>query len=394
MGSSDIEEYIPGISKVKLEKHYSGGMAGSSRSGQTRTAKRLMTLVWVSFTLVYVVFFYYFNDTKEIAEGSLDGYLEVLLLGIPTIVVLGGSMWLSDTRTEEDLHSRLFGFTVGAGALFVLATHTALLVAEAAFDPGERVLMLLMSTGFGASCGTVMGILDIRSKHRERERVRAREESKRHERKRSRLEHLNYYLRHEVLNEAQKINGFATLLADRTDISGERKDYLDTIRHSSEEIAIFVQSIREVLEASDHNPDREPQDVVTILETEAEKIQKTNADADIRMTDAGPTPVLAGALLSRVFRNLIENAIEHNQGPVSVTLSVEETRQWVEVLVRDDGSGIPPAKRDSLFEPPDSGDHGGLFLIKNLVQVYGGGIELIETGSDGTVFLVRLAAPE
>jgi signal transduction histidine kinase len=169
---------------------------------------------------------------------------------------------------------------------------------------------------------------------------------------------------------------------------------LDTIRHSSEEIAIFVQSIREVLEASDHNPDREPQDVVTILETEAEKIQKTNADADIRMTDAGPTPVLAGALLSRVFRNLIENAIEHNQGPVSVTLSVEETRQWVEVLVRDDGSGIPPAKRDSLFEPPDSGDHGGLFLIKNLVQVYGGGIELIETGSDGTVFLVRLAAPE
>jgi signal transduction histidine kinase len=354
-----------------------------------------MTLVWVSFTLVYIVFFYYFNDAKEIAEASLDGYLEVILLGISTIVMVGGSMWLSETRTEEDLHPRLVGFTVGVGAVFVLATHTALSVAEAAFDPGERVLMLLMSTGFGASSGTVMGILDINSKHRERERVRALEESKRRERERSQLEHLNHYLRHEVLNEAQKITGWAAVLRDGNSISGEEKDYLNTIRHSSREIATFVQSIRGILDSSDSNPVREPQDIVTVLETEAEKIQQPNRDADIQVTGVDSAPVLVGEMLSRVFRNLIENAIEHNQGHVSVTLSVEEVGQWVEVSVRDDGSGIPPAKRDRLFEPPESGDHGyGLFLTKNLVQVYGGDIELVETGADGTVFLVRLATPE
>ena len=370
-------------------------MDGSSRSERARATQRLMTLVWVSFTLVYIVFFYYFNDAKEIAEASLDGYLEVILLGIPTIVMLGGSMWLSETRTEEDLHPRLFGFTVGVGALFVLATHTALSVAEATFDPGERVLMLLMSTGFGASSGTVMGILDINSKHRERERVRALEEAKRRERERSQLEHLNHYLRHEVLNEAQKITGWAAILRDGSSISGEEEDYLNTIRHSSREIATFVQSVRGVLDSSDYNPDREPQDIVTVLETEAEKIQQPNRDADIQVTGVDSAPVLVGEMLSRVFRNLIENAIEHNQGRVSVTLSVEEIGQWVEVSVRDDGSGIPPAKRDRLFEPPESGDHGyGLFLTKNLVQVYGGDIELVETGADGTVFLVRLATPE
>ena len=370
-------------------------MDGPSRSERARATQLLMTLVCVSFTLVYIVFFYYFNDAKEIAEASLDGYLEVILLGIPTIVMLGGSMWLSETCTEEDLHLRLFGFTVGVGALFVLATHTALSVAEATFDPGERVLVLLMSTGFGASSGTVMGILDINSKHRERERVRALKESKRRERERSQLEHLNHYLRHEVLNEAQKITGCATLLRDRNSISGEEKDYLNTIRNSSMEIGTFVQSIRGVLDSSDYNPDREPQDIVTVLETEAEKIQQPNRDADIQVTGVDSAPVLVGEMLSRVFRNLIENAIEHNQGHVSVTLSIEEVGQWVEVSVRDDGSGIPPAKRNRLFEPPESGDHGyGLFLTKNLVQVYGGDIELVETGADGTVFLVRLAAPE
>lgn len=355
----------------------------------------MMNLVWISFTFAYVVFFYRFNDAKEIAESSLDGYLEVVLLGIPTIIMLGGSMWLSEMDIEEKLHSRLLGWTVGVGVLFVLATHSALFVAEAAWDPGEQVLMLLMSTGFGASSGTVMGMLDIRSKQRERERIRALEESKRRERERSQLEHLNHYLRHEVLNEAQKINGYATLLADRIDVSGDNEDYLDTIRRSSSEIATFVQSIREVLEASNHNPDREPQDVVTILETEADKIQQTTNDADVQVSGAESARVLAGALISRVFRNLIENAIEHNQGHVSVTLSVEEAGQWVEVQVRDDGPGISPAKRDHLFEPPESGDHGyGLFLTKNLVQVYGGRIELVETGPEGTVFVVRLAAPE
>jgi len=54
--------------------------------------------------------------------------------------------------------------------------------------------------------------------------------------------------------------------------------------------------------------------------------------------------------------------------------------EWATVRIRDDGDGIPSATRETLFEPPESGDHGyGPFLTNHLVQVYGGRLALGET---------------
>jgi signal transduction histidine kinase len=354
---------------------------------------RAMTLLWTAFALAYFVFFYVFQDAKEIAEASLTGYLEVVLLGVPIVVLLAGRMWLSESEVDRDLRPRILGSTIGMAFFFVLAMYLALFVIETRFDPGERWLILLMSAGFGASSGAVLGIFDIRSKQRMRERNASRRIARRKERERSQLEYLNHYLRHEVLNEAQKINGFATVLAEQDGVRPQDTEYLDTIRHSSEEIAVFIQSIRTILDASDHEPDLSPTDVVRIIETEVENIQQTTSAVAVEIDAPASAPVLAGDLVSRVFRNLMENAIEHNSPPVTITITVEYADPFVEIRLRDDGTGIPVEKRQQLFEAPESGDHGyGMFLTRNLVEVYGGQLRLVETGGEGTEFLVRFEA--
>jgi signal transduction histidine kinase len=355
--------------------------------------KRAMGCLWAAFTVAYLVFFYVFQDASEIADTSLDGYLEVILLGVPTVVLLAGVMWLHESDVDRDLRPRIVGWTVGMALFFALAMHTALFIVETGFDPGEQWLILLLSTGFGASSGTVTGVLEIRSKERERERNRSRERARRTERRRNQLEYLNHYLRHEVLNEAQKISGFASLLAERTDLDDESADYLATVHDSGEEIATFVESIRSILHASEHDPELAPTDVVSVVESEVEAVGRHHAGVEIAVEGPDSAPVLAGALLNRVFRNLLENAIEHNEDGVAIDVRVVRGPEWVTVRVRDTGSGIPAEVREQVFDPPDSGDHGyGLFLTQNLVEVYGGRLDLGETGPEGTEFVVRLPA--
>jgi signal transduction histidine kinase len=345
---------------------------------------------WVAFTVVYIGFFYVFQDAKEIADASLDGYLEVVLLGVPSIVLLAATMWLRDAAIDTDLRPRILGWTNGMTLFFVVTIYTALFVVETQFDPGERWLMLVMSAGIGASAGTIMGAIEVRSKQRERDRLQAIEIAKRKERKRSQLEYLNQYLRHEVLNEANQISGYAALLEDRVDADESDARFLRYVRESGEEIAAFIESIRTILDATDHEPELEPVELVSIVESEASRINAQNAGVTVAVHATGPVHVFGGDLLQRVFHNLFENAVEHNSSPVAIGVTIQSEGERVRVRVSDDGDGVPAAKRSSLFEPPTSGDHGyGMFLTKNLVELYGGRLELHETSPDGTVFDMR-----
>ena len=82
--------------------------------------------------------------------------------------------------------------------------------------------------------------------------------------------------------------------------------------------------------------------------------------------------------------NLIENAAKYGGGSVFVTVRRAD-RHVVEILVEDDGHGIPEAERARIFERGarlDTGKPGtglGLAIVRDVAEIYGGTVALEES---------------
>jgi len=101
--------------------------------------------------------------------------------------------------------------------------------------------------------------------------------------------------------------------------------------------------------------------------------------------------------LDEMLGNLIENAAKYGGGRVFVT--VERTGDMVDILIEDDGPGIPESERESLFARgarlDTTGKPGtglGLAIVRDVAEIYGGEIRLEESEDLGGV-LARLTLP-
>jgi len=101
--------------------------------------------------------------------------------------------------------------------------------------------------------------------------------------------------------------------------------------------------------------------------------------------------------LDEMLGNLNENAAKYGGGSVFVT--VEDAGDFVEMLIEDDGRGIPEGERERLFDRGarlDTGKPGtglGLAIVRDVVEIYGGTVRLEESEDLGGL-LVRLRLPK
>ncbi|HEY0524920.1 MAG TPA: HAMP domain-containing sensor histidine kinase [Stellaceae bacterium] len=101
----------------------------------------------------------------------------------------------------------------------------------------------------------------------------------------------------------------------------------------------------------------------------------------------------------RALLNLCTNAVEAGAQTVSVAAWLKEDgemRGAVEILVADDGPGLPPKARENLFRPfagsaRPGGTGLGLAIAREVLRAHGGDIALLESTGRGTVF--RLSLP-
>ena len=134
------------------------------------------------------------------------------------------------------------------------------------------------------------------------------------------------------------------------------------------------------------------------LEAVERAVQRLYPDARIDMDGDRQAAVRVERQdLDEMLGNLIENAAKYGGGSVFATV-IGRAAGMVEIMVEDDGMGIPEADRIRIFDRGvrlDSGKPGtglGLAIVRDVAEIYGGSVALDESEDLGGL-MVRLKLP-
>lgn len=217
-------------------------------------------------------------------------------------------------------------------------------------------------------------------------------------RQRDDLRLLNQVMRHDIRNDLQLIGAYAELLEDHVDEEGE--PYLEVIRENTQsavDLTTTVRDLAQVMLRDDVETGRVPLD--RILSQQLEEVRSAHSTAVFTVEGTLPDrEVLADEMLSSVFRNLLRNAVQHNdETPPKIEVSANVDDDVVEVRIADNGPGIPEDQRENVFGKGEKGLDSpgagiGLYLVRSLVEAYGGDVRVEENEPKGAVFVVTLRA--
>lgn len=205
------------------------------------------------------------------------------------------------------------------------------------------------------------------------------------------LQVLNQVVRHDIRNLLQQI------LHRTNDIEGD-PETTGQIRQAIDEAIDVTEEAREVTQVMmTQETDPEPVPLHMQLREVIETAQEEFEDATITVEESIPeVQVRADSMADSIFRNLVTNAIVHNDRDTpEVTVEADTEDDVVHVAITDNGPGIPPSERDRIFEEGyrgqgSSGTGLGLYLVKTLIDRYSGNIQVEEASPRGTRFTVTL----
>jgi signal transduction histidine kinase len=243
------------------------------------------------------------------------------------------------------------------------------------------------TTETGLTLGTLFVMRDITTRKRAQQQL---------EDQRNDLDVLNQVLRHDIRNDLQLVTAYADLLTEHVDEEGTA--YLDSLAESADHAIELTKTARNMADVMlSREETQERVDLRDTIERELAKTESENSDACVTVEGSLPAvQVRANRMLDSVFRNLLSNAIRHNDAEVpEISVSATTRDERVVVRIADNGPGVPDDQKEDIFGKgqkglDSSGTGLGLYLVQHLVTHYGGSVWVEDNDPEGAVFVVEL----
>jgi signal transduction histidine kinase len=144
-----------------------------------------------------------------------------------------------------------------------------------------------------------------------------------------------------------------------------------------------------------------PMDLHLLTRQVLEEVQMSYPERDFQLLQRGDARgEWDGDRMAQLLTNLLTNAAKYSPEETSITVSTLGEAEQVELAVHNGGAPIAPDVLAHLFQPMQRGGSPGatatrsvglgLYIVKQIVQVHGGHIDVSSTETEGTTFRVRL----
>ena len=209
---------------------------------------------------------------------------------------------------------------------------------------------------------------------------------------------------HELRTPLSNIKGYLEAVRD-----GVMKPDTDTIRSLNEEATLLSRLVNDLQELSLAEAGElklicQPDDIAELIKQTVAGVQPQATAKGLSVSTELPDKLLPANIdshrISQVLRNLLDNAVAHTASGDSITITVKQKDNYLEVAVTDTGEGIPAEDLPNIFERfyrvdksrarATGGTGLGLTIAKRLVEAHGGKIEAHSEMGKGSRFSFTL----
>lgn len=281
------------------------------------------------------------------------------------------------------------------GRVASLAHHTVLRHADGYLIPIEDSAAPIRDDK-GGLIGVVLVFRDVTNERKSQELLRKTE-------KLTTAARLSATVAHEINNPLEAVGNLIYLAKSSSGASPEIARHLGLAEQELERVAhITRQTLGFYRESNEAQPIDIPALIESVLRLYSNKLDMKNIRVE---RDFGDCPSMVGVAgeLKQVISNLVSNAIDAvaPDGSIRFSLKCQDhgNCDGIQMVIEDDGPGIPPQYLDRIFEPffttkKDFGTGLGLWVTREIVERHGGTITVnSRNGNDaarGASFVINL----
>jgi signal transduction histidine kinase len=201
---------------------------------------------------------------------------------------------------------------------------------------------------------------------------------------------------HELRSPLTGVKGFVTTLLSKWDrLNDEQKKLmLTTVSTDAERLSRLITELLDVARIDTGRLQMYPReiDVVPMVDRVVESVRAgTSRTITVRHESPSASAYADPDKLVQVLTNLVENAVRHGEGEVTVTTAPGPL--GLQVTVDDQGEGIPEALRGRVFTKfwkhgARGGSGLGLYIVNGLVRAHGGELAILDAPGGGARIVV------
>ncbi|ATW88337.1 PAS domain-containing protein [Halohasta litchfieldiae] len=209
------------------------------------------------------------------------------------------------------------------------------------------------------------------------------------------LDVLQRVLRHNLRNDVNIITAYSKHAVESAE-NEQTREALESVIETADSLTQLCSEANTIRKVLDEPTSVEPIDLHAVIETVEKDCRERFSEADITVDCPRGLTVAADKRLQIVVDSLLDNAIRHNTSAIpKAIISANVDDGMIELIVADNGPGIPQTERQIVTESMDVSPlkHGsglGLWLVKWLTERYGGSLEIEIPEDFGTAVRLRL----